>query len=718
MLRSLERHIKELLVDCYVLLAARIATPARISAHVGVRIMLCFALILLIAGCGRNSAGSSISGEAPPGSRSLVLLFTGDMHSNLESYPQLAELVERERAMAAERGVPLLLLSTGDAPMGTVYHTLFTTNAADYRALSLLGYDASALGNHDFDFGPHALLRSLAAADSLAADSLAVRLASSPQPFASARPALSLPLLCANIQIEGDTSGRVVKYIIIQRDSLRILVTATMGLDAIRSISDADSLNYTPADAALAALLPQLPDCHFRILLSHGGTSWVGNEQVTEETPSALRRRRKTEDALLAAKVPLFDAILSGHDHAPLFTPLIVGKTVLGNSGANLQYLGRVELAKDSSGRTHLVDYRLIPIPASTACPASQPAAQLASQPAAQLAAQPVAQLASQPALRPSEHLAQKSAQMRIASFVEERYREVAENLQRVYGIALPDTLLPSLAATKFAALSTPDLVAEAYSAAPALLQNAAAAPAPPVLLQTAAAAPATPALAEAGVGAPAAPALAEERPIGIVPFGVVRGQLPHSGAITWRHLFELLPLGSNREGLAGYPLVKLYLYGKELFDICELDASYARPGNDLHLHFSSNLKYYGRAIGIPFMRITEVFVNGVPVERNRLYPIVTDLYTAQSIKLLEESSFGLLKAAPKDSSGNIVTNPAAYTLTARIPAVQPAARSLPVAVQGALPASTQGAPPAKCATVEITGWMALGLMLSSQAPE
>ena len=620
MLRSLKRHIKEFLVACYVLLAA---------------------LTLLIAGCGRNSAESSISSEAPPGSRSLVLLFTGDMHSNLESYPQLAELVEKERAMAQERGVPLLLLSTGDAPMGTIYHTLFTTNAADYRALSLLGYDATALGNHDFDFGPHALLRSLAAADSLAADSLAVRLASSLQPLASARPALSLPLLCTNIQIEGDTSGRVAKYIIIQKDSLRILVTATMGLDAIRSISTADSLNYTPADAALAALLPQLPDCHFRILLSHGGTSWVGNEQVTEETPSALRRRRKTEDALLAAKVPLFDAILSGHDHAPLFTPLIVGKTVLGNSGANLQYLGRVELAKDSAGRTHLVDYRLIPIPAPTACPASH-----------------------------------------FASFVEERYREVAENMQRVYGIALPDTLLPSLAATKFAVLSTPDLVAEAYSAAPAL---------------------------------------AEERPIGIVPFGVVRGQLPHSGAITWRHLFELLSLGSNREGLAGYPLVKLYLYGKELFDICELDASYARPGNDLHLHFSSNLKYYGRAIGIPFMRITEVFANGAPVERNRLYPIVTDLYTAQSIKLLEESSFGLLKAAPKDSSGNIVTNPAAYILTARIPAVQPAARSLPVAVQGA--PTAQGAPPAKCAPpaqgapVEITGWMALGLMLSSQAP-
>ena len=689
MLRSLKRHIKEFLVACYVLHAARIATLARISAHAGVRIMLFAALILLIVGCGRNSAESSISSEAPPGSRSLVLLFTGDMHSNLESYPQLAELVERERAMAQERGVPLLLLSTGDAPMGTVYHTLFTTNAADYRALSLLGYDASALGNHDFDFGPRALLRSLAAADSLAA--------------------LSLPLLCANIQIEGDTSGRVAKYIIIQRDSLRILVTATMGIDAIRSISAADSLNYTPADAALAALLPQLPDCHFRILLSHGGTSWVGNEQVTEETPSALRRRRKTEDALLAAEVPLFDAILSGHDHAPLFSPLIVGNTVLGNSGANLQYLGRVELAKDSAGRTHLVDYRLIPIPAATSHLASH------------FASQPAAQLAAQPALRPSEHLAHKPAQMRIASFVEERYREVAENMQRVYGIALPDTLLPSLAATKFAVLSTPDLVAEAYSAAPALLQTAAAAPAPPALLQNAAAAPVAPALAEAGVGAPAAPALAEERPIGIVPFGVVRGQLPHSGAITWRHLFELLSLGSNREGLAGYPLVKLYLYGKELFDICELDASYARPGNDLHLHFSSNLKYYGRAIGIPFMRITEVFANGAPVERNRLYPIVTDLYTAQSIKLLEESSFGLLKAAPKDSSGNIVTNPAAYILTARIPAVQPAARSLPVAVQGA--PTAQGAPPAKCAPpaqgapVEITGWMALGLMLSSQAP-
>lgn len=71
-------------------------------------------------------------------------------------------LINKERAAAASRGDPVLLLSGGDVMMGTVFHAAYASGQApDYLAMAILGYDFTTLGNHEFDFGADILGRAI-----------------------------------------------------------------------------------------------------------------------------------------------------------------------------------------------------------------------------------------------------------------------------------------------------------------------------------------------------------------------------------------------------------------------------------------------------------------------------------------------------------------------------------------------------------------------------
>lgn len=141
------------------------------------------------------------------------------------------------------------------------------------------------------------------------------------------------------------------------------------------------------------------------------------------------------------------------------------------------------------------------------------------------------------------------------------------------------------------------------------------------------------------------------DNPIGIAPFGVIRNGL-EKGAITNGDIFDVLSLGMCPDGTPGYPLVILWLTGDELYDVCELNASVAWGHEDVRL-FISGMEFQYNRYRIPFTRVTEVSVDGMPVEKDKLYPMVTGMYTAKLMGLLESSSFGLLSVIPKDKLGN-----------------------------------------------------------------
>ena len=84
----------------------------------------------------------------------VTVLGINDMHANIDGVPRLTTCVQQERAKAPQ----LLLLSAGDNRTGSPY-----VDCGDQPGVSMIklmnhiGFDLSALGNHEFDGGPAAL---------------------------------------------------------------------------------------------------------------------------------------------------------------------------------------------------------------------------------------------------------------------------------------------------------------------------------------------------------------------------------------------------------------------------------------------------------------------------------------------------------------------------------------------------------------------------------
>jgi len=91
-----------------------------------------------------------LAGVARAETVQLRLLETSDRHGHVESAALLGAYLADERAAHPGR---ILLVDGGDLFTGTLEADL-DEGASVIRAMNALGYDAVAVGNHDFDFGP------------------------------------------------------------------------------------------------------------------------------------------------------------------------------------------------------------------------------------------------------------------------------------------------------------------------------------------------------------------------------------------------------------------------------------------------------------------------------------------------------------------------------------------------------------------------------------
>lgn len=98
---------------------------------------------------------------AGTGTRQLTILHTNDTHSRIEPFPEnasrfagmggvsrRASLINRIRS----ENPNVLLLDAGDTFQGTPYFNYFN-GELDFKVMSQMRYDASTIGNHEFDNG-------------------------------------------------------------------------------------------------------------------------------------------------------------------------------------------------------------------------------------------------------------------------------------------------------------------------------------------------------------------------------------------------------------------------------------------------------------------------------------------------------------------------------------------------------------------------------------
>jgi 2',3'-cyclic-nucleotide 2'-phosphodiesterase (5'-nucleotidase family) len=145
-----------------------------------------------------------------------------------------------------------------------------------------------------------------------------------------------------------------------------------------------------------------------------------------------------------------------------------------------------------------------------------------------------------------------------------------------------------------------------------------------------------------------------------IVPNGTIRGSIIQ-GDVTTADAFSICSLGIGKDKVPGYPLISVYLTGKELKTVCEVDASIAPLMSDAQLYFSGMSFTFN-----PNRLIFNKVINGGIIntdgkieefENSKLYRVVVNLYSAQMLSVVGDKSYGLLSIVPKTKDGTPITD-------------------------------------------------------------
>lgn len=142
---------------------------------------------------------------------------------------------------------------------------------------------------------------------------------------------------------------------------------------------------------------------------------------------------------------------------------------------------------------------------------------------------------------------------------------------------------------------------------------------------------------------------------VAVAPAGTIRDTYP-LGNITVENVFNSFSLGIGEDGIPGYPLISVYLTGKELKLAAEIDASISDLMKTARL-YTDGLYWHYNPNRMILNKTTEVFIidrdgNRIELEDDKLYRVVTDFYSSQMLGGVTDMSYGLLSLVPKFKDG------------------------------------------------------------------
>jgi 5'-nucleotidase / UDP-sugar diphosphatase len=145
-----------------------------------------------------------------------------------------------------------------------------------------------------------------------------------------------------------------------------------------------------------------------------------------------------------------------------------------------------------------------------------------------------------------------------------------------------------------------------------------------------------------------------------IVPCGTIRGTIK-KGDITTADAFSISSLGIGADKMPGYPIISVYLTGKELKTATEVDASIQPLMDDAQL-FMSGVEFAFNPNRLIFNKITSVNLmkpdgSKEVIDDKKLYRVVCGLYSAQMLSVVGDKSYGLMSIIPKDKDGAPITD-------------------------------------------------------------
>lgn len=223
----------------------------------------------------------------------ITILHTNDVHSRIDPFPQdgsrnagmggatkRAAIIDRVRAKEEH----VVLLDSGDIFQGTPYFNFFG-GEVEIELMKRMKYDASTLGNHDFDNGLDNLVKLMNTA--------------------------GFPMINCNYDYDdNDLASVTQEYKIIQKGDVKIgILGVGIELDGLvpRKLIGNTQYNDPIAKAQKTAnKLKNELDCDLVICLSHLGYKYRDN---------------KVSDVKLALNTENIDLILGGHTHTFMRSP-------------------------------------------------------------------------------------------------------------------------------------------------------------------------------------------------------------------------------------------------------------------------------------------------------------------------------------------------------------------------------------------------------------
>ncbi len=236
-----------------------------------------------------------------PKKKHITILHTNDVHSHIDAFPNdhsefpgLGGLARRAGLVNSIRkeNPNTLLLDAGDIFQGTPYFN-FYGGELEFKLMSMLKYDATTIGNHDFDNGIDGLLAQM--------------------PYAE------FDFLSANYDFSNTAlNGFTKPYKTYVKDGIKIGVYG-LGIKLAGLVTKKlhkETIYLDPYEIAMdiERQLKEEEQCDLVICLSHLGYQY--------------RNENRPQDLQLAKRTKHTDLIIGGHTHTFLDKPVVVKNAV------------------------------------------------------------------------------------------------------------------------------------------------------------------------------------------------------------------------------------------------------------------------------------------------------------------------------------------------------------------------------------------------------
>ncbi len=292
-------------------------------------------------------ACAAMTAQASATDKKITLLFTNDVESAYDPIPafwlddleriggiaQMTTLINEIRSGNSRT----FLFDSGDIFTGALAKE--TQGALAFDLMTVMGYDALGIGNHEFEYGVEV--------------------------FGWQKNRAPFPVLSANMFYKGTDHPFAQTHTIIERDGVRIGVVAIMGRDAVSAIIPAfiEPLDVTDEAVAVQRSVDAIRDeVDLVVLLTHQGKT--APMQTDAETDPRTQRDIDA-DIRLAGAVKGVDVLFAGHADAGTPKPVVHPKTgtLIMQTYGQATHLGFLELiVDDETGKVMGYDGKLIPV--------------------------------------------------------------------------------------------------------------------------------------------------------------------------------------------------------------------------------------------------------------------------------------------------------------------------------------------------------------------